>query len=234
VSHHLDDRRQVEPDFAKAIGGLAEAYGTALTAMRIQLYAAALGDLDLQTVRQCCSRALKACKFFPSAAELRSFAQATDDDRASLAWAGFAQAAGDIGAWSSLEVVDGAAAAALVATFGSWPEYCALADIAVATKRHEFLAAYRQALRDGHYVSTRLAGALEAGGQVARDSRVWVGVLTANGGVTTWREPKELAGGDGHARPAIGQAGDAEAGEGAALARRGEGQARRPGKVRGA
>lgn len=161
MSFHLDAHGNVEPEFARTIGALAEAFGQTVTAMRIKLYARALEDVPLVAVKAACAQAVREARFFPAVAELRHYLSASPDERALLAWGAFAQAAADVGSYRPLLVEDGAAAEALVATFGSWPDYCALTEIAVASRKAEFLAAYREAIRNGRpAVARTLAGAL--------------------------------------------------------------------------
>ena len=144
---HLDEHGQVEPEFGQIIGGLAEAFGVKITAMRIKLYARALEDVTLEDVKTACMKALRESTFFPVPAELRKYVTPSGEDAALIAWSGFASAASSIGSWRTLQVDDGAAAEALVAVFGSWPHYCSLPEVAVASRRAEFIAAYRQARR---------------------------------------------------------------------------------------
>lgn len=168
----------VSPEFARALVALAEAYGTELTAARIRLYWQALFDLEGDRLQAAFRAAVRECKFFPSAAELRALAAGTTDDAALLAFGAFQRAASRFGSYMSLVVHDHAAAHALQATFGSWPSYCELEDIAVAAKRQEFCAAYRQARREqaqGHPVALMgltdgnvgMAGLMRASGELS-------------------------------------------------------------------
>lgn len=207
---HLDARGDVEPEFARMVGGLAEAFGQTVTAMRIKLYAKALEDLPLADVRAACARALRECRFFPSAAELRGHVEPSVDDAALLAWVGFQRAAGRLGSYNSVAVDDGAAASALVSVFGGWPEYCALTDVAVAAQRQAFMAAYRAARRGGT-APALLPGTLEPSSWMATYR------LDAQGKVS-------LLEGQAYGQIGTGEAREAEHGDGAAQAGGGEGE----------
>ena len=208
----------VDRDFAELMGKVSAAYqNSKLTAAGIYVYASALGDFTFKQVRCAFSEAVKTCTFFPSIAELIKILQPTVDDAALIAWTGFASAAADVGAYSSLETEDAAAGAALAAVFGSWPDYCEQTDVAVNARRSEFLAAYRQARRTGQRGPYRLAGVLEAGGQYPRDGRaaiIWRGRIDARGAVRITRDVPALTegrDGDDDARAAAGEAGAAKA-----------------------
>lgn len=171
----------VADEFAKELVILAEAFGARLTEVRIRIYAEALGDLTIEQVRQARRRAVQECQYFPQAAELLRLVRPTTDDAALLAWTGLQRAASSVGAYAPLVVEDACAADAFVRVFGSWPAYCALEDIAVAAKRQEFLAAYRDSMRtvQAIHVTRHLSGCLP---QPA--GHTWVGRLGLNGRVT--------------------------------------------------
>lgn len=176
-------------DFERLIIGLCEAYGHKPTAARIALYERALSDLTVAELKGACLRAVRESKFFPTIAELRSHVEPGTDDAALLAWTALQQAQATVGAYSSLVVEDGAAGAALVAVFGSWPEFCGLPDVAVQAHKAEFMAAYRQARRSHDRGVARLPGALDAGTAAQPDgTAVWAGLITAAGDVQSFRD----------------------------------------------
>jgi hypothetical protein len=163
----------VDDSFLEVMLGLGSAYGTKVPAERMRQYAIALGDLDIDAVRIAAASAVRECSFFPTIAELRRLAVGTAEDAALLAWTSLGEAASRIGAWQDIEIEDGCAAAALVAVFGSWPTFCQLEEgPALAQRRVEFLAAYRQARRVGSTPNRLLPGL--AGGRAK---------LLAGGGV---------------------------------------------------
>ena len=108
------------------------------------------------------------------------------------------EAAKDIGAYRSLEVEDACTAEALVRAIGSWGEFCRLTEgPALALARTSFLACYRNARRrlGPSLPSVRIAGLLEADGNVSRESFAWFGRLTAAGRVEQVREQAMLPAG---------------------------------------
>lgn len=182
----------VTTEFAEAMLVLAEATGARLTEHRIRTYFALLSDVGIEDFRKAAYRCARERdqKFLPAdldarlptVAEIRSYLVASESDAALVAWSGLQRAAADVGAYASLDVEDGAAAVALVQVFGGWPEFCQLTDIAMATRKAEFLAVYRQLRRILH-APKRLAG-LCAGGS----ERSWVGRLLASGAVEHVRD----------------------------------------------
>jgi hypothetical protein len=194
---HVED---VSDEFALAMVHLADAYGAALSENRIRQYYQALGDLPAETLARAFGLARNECRFFPSIAELRSMVAGSTEDRALVAFSSLQLAATRIGAWSSLEMEDAAAAEALVLVFGSWPTYCELESPAVGMRRAEFVAAYRAASRRPRATRepVRLAGLCEAGGAVGTNhsARTWVGRVTSGGDVTTEVDRPALTGGE--------------------------------------
>lgn len=171
ASQHTTASGNVTPEFAELLVRLAAVYPTTgkLSEATIRVYARVLGDVPLDTLRQACARAARECRIFPVPAELLRFIGVTAEDQALLAWAALRQAAADVGGWVSLEVEDARTAAALQASCGGWPQYCALEEgPEMATRRQEFLAAWRAAhakgLRAVPGSPVRLAGTLEARG----------------------------------------------------------------------
>ena len=212
----INAQDEVSPAFAELMVKLASAYPSVrLTEIGIRVYARALDDLTLEQVRGACSRAVKECAFWPAVAELRKHIVASGEDAALLAWTALQQAAADAGAYASVELQDGASAEALVAVFGSWPQFCAEEEgPGLATKRQEFLAAYRQERRL-RKAPRRLAGFCEATGQYPADGgAVWV-VRIAGSAVMVMRDTQRIGEGDGYVRLALREAGVAKAPEGA-------------------
>ena len=122
------------------------------------------------------------------------------------------------GAYQSIELEDGAAAEALLAVFGSWPSFCEMEEgPALALKRQEFMAAYRQAVRR-KTEARRLPGICESDGTYPGAElalRVWKGRIGRDGRVMVARDAGRLAGGDdGEKRTALPEAGTKGTGEG--------------------
>lgn len=211
----------VDAAFATVLGGLSAAYGGGkLSGDMIRIYALALSDVPLDEVRRACSRAVRDCKYMPSVAELRAYTVAPAEDAALIAWTSFCQAAETAGAWASVIVDDGIAAAALAAVYGGWPSFCAQSDDgpSLTLHRQEFLAMYRQLRR--HQLTRvggfRLPGLCEAGGPalgaLATATCVWR--ITTEGAIESRRDQPGLP--SGHQQVALPQGTDAQAAEGQA------------------
>lgn len=72
--------------FAELLLGLGETYGEPVSDARMEIYFAALADLDLADVRKAATVLVRASKFFPRPSELREGANGSQDDRAEIAW----------------------------------------------------------------------------------------------------------------------------------------------------
>lgn len=203
----------VEERFAKLMVVLAEVLSTRLTEAKVRAYAALLGDVPYEQLQSAFRRAANTQRggCFPSPGELREHIGPTANDAGLLAWTALDNAARSHGAYASVEVEDGAAAEALMATCGSWSEFCAIDEgPALAIKRQEFLAAYRSAARQPQQ-ATRLAGLLESDGS-AGEGLVTRVLLT--GRVESVRERRQIGGTD-EQRLALPEAGTARVSEGA-------------------
>lgn len=207
----------VDAQFSKAMFNLAETLGTRITETRIRSYASLLADVPYEDLRVAFVRAAREGQtgFFPSIGELLAHIGPTPTDRGLIAWTALCQAAERVGAWASLEIEDGAAADALLTVFGGWPDFCEMADgPALALRRQEFLAAYRNARRSvaGPRRLTGLCG--QPPPELA--GRVWAGAVTAGGCVIVRRDAPQLEDhGDGLGRRnRISQGGATEAEEG--------------------
>lgn len=214
---YTDANGNVDARFARLLVVLAEGWSQTLNEHQIKLYAEGLSDIPYEQLQRAARAALRECRFFPKVAELRQFAVPATDDAALLAWAGFQRAASAVGSWSTLVVEDGYAGHAMRAVFGSWPAYCETDDIGVASRRQEFLAAYREARRiPGEGRPTVMNGRTELSGK----DRAWAGRLTASGTVQQipLRTALEALGGDIDARAALPQGGVEEDRQGAAEA----------------
>jgi hypothetical protein len=212
----------VDPQFAKLMLTLAEALGAKLTESRIRIYARLLGDVPYEQLRVAFTRAAneEESGFLPTVGKLRRYISPSEDDAVVLAWTALAGAAETVGAWQSIEVEDGAAAEALLAAFGSWQAYCETEHgPALALKRQEFFAAYRQAVRTGagRRPWKRLPGASEASGQAhaAGGRHTWAARLTAHGLVEAVRDTPRLSGGGTDGRAALPEGRDTQGREGA-------------------
>ena len=78
--------KQDREGFATLMLGIGETYGESVSDVRIEVYFAALADLDLADVRQAATVLVRTQKFFPRPSELREAVNGSQDDRAELAW----------------------------------------------------------------------------------------------------------------------------------------------------
>jgi len=182
---------EVSPEFARFVADLAAAFPTTgkPSAATFLAYGYGLADFTVAEIRAAVKRALDAgalSPYFPSLPELRRIVAGSADDAVLLAWAAFRRAADDVGAWASVEIVDAAAAEALVAVFGSWPAFCAEEEgPTLGQRRAEFAAAYRAARRalGPRAPSRRLPGLCEARGTYHGGPGVVRGVIDVGGAV---------------------------------------------------
>ena len=173
--------------FANIMTGLCEAYGHKPSARRIAIYRRALSDLSYDQLRDACVRVVRESTFFPAVADIRKYVEPATDEAGLIGWSALQRAAESVGAYKSLLVEDESLGQAVVAVFGSWPAFCQQTDIELATKRHEFAAAYKQARRGGVGVR-RLKGLCELSGQYEISNSVWAGLLSASGAVENVRD----------------------------------------------
>lgn len=142
---------------------MASGYNAPMSDLRIELYFAALHDLDIAIVERAITVAVNRCKFCPTIADLREVVDGSQTDRAELAWMTWKEAARKHGAYTSLDCADAAFAETILAVFTSWPAACSLdlSDEMWAAKRKEFERVYRVMERRELGGSRRLAGIAE-------------------------------------------------------------------------
>lgn len=204
----LDPNGNVSEWFAKLMFVAAEAVGVRLSEARIRIYAQDLAAYEKTSIERAFTKARRhGSGFFPSSAELIRHIEPSMEDRALMAWDSLTRAAEDVGGYRALAVEDQAAANALLATFGSWPEFCAYErGPELLVKRQAFLARYREELRvsDGRGDPVVLRGALpNATGEV--------GVLAIDGSVSL-RSDRSLTEGSENQRKQLTE-GEREDGE---------------------
>lgn len=124
-------------DFATLMLGLGETYGEPVSDARMEIYFAALADLDLAAIRHAATAHVRASKFFPRPAELREAVGGSSDERADLAWVQLLQEVRRLGPydrWDSNQgravppsprFFDEAAERAAMELFGGWGALCA-------------------------------------------------------------------------------------------------------------
>lgn len=110
--------------FGKFMFALGEAFGEEISAARIEIYFAALGDLALDDIRRSATTHVRESKFFPKVAELREAAAGSVTDRAELAWLELVRQVRRVGAYGRPTFSDPAIERAAVELYGGWGELC--------------------------------------------------------------------------------------------------------------
>jgi hypothetical protein len=188
------------PTFNESLTVIAEAFDMKLSPQRINLYFEALADFDWSQVERALGRAIKTCKFFPKVAEILELIEGSPDDRAQIAWVGAWAAVTTQGRYRSIRCEDAVVAETIRRVFRTWPDFCNLPAEGVEhnVKHREFLETYRvlakrQEERYGDYLvgvfeseNTRLGSVMDHG---ALSDQHPVGLIAANGSVTTVHEP---------------------------------------------
>lgn len=139
-------------EFSETLAGLAACYPNAkpLEAAQVKAYFRLLRDFDLTAVQAAIDSApSRHPSFFPAAGELLQSLEGRVEDQANQAWTLLLEASDD-GGYSSLRLFDKLQAGAMVATFGSWLEFCQ----AVRDCSAEMLAHYSKNFRS-HYATLR-------------------------------------------------------------------------------
>lgn len=116
--------------FAELMVGLGETYGEPVSDARMEIYFAALADLDLAAVRLAATVHVRTSKFFPRPAEIRELVGGTVEDRAEIAWAGVVNLVRKHG-WLGVDgrgkppaFEDDATRRAALELFGGWTALC--------------------------------------------------------------------------------------------------------------
>ena len=107
-------------------------------------YQLGLDGLTAEQISASVGRALRACKFLPSPAELRELAgELPIGERAELAWLEFSQAVSRIGCYKSVDFRD-SIVNAVVRSLGGWQACCSMdADKFDSFLRRDFLKTYQ-------------------------------------------------------------------------------------------
>jgi hypothetical protein len=123
-------REQDRGPFAELMLGLGETYGESVSDARMEIYFAALADLELADVRAAATAHVQSVKFFPRPAEIREAIAGSTDDRAALAWNAVLQLVrrvgypGTDGRGAAPAFPDPAAERAALELFGGWRALC--------------------------------------------------------------------------------------------------------------
>lgn len=186
----------VTEEFHRLMETLAEALGCRVTEAQVRAHAQLFADVEIDDLMMMFRRAAREIEFgggYPTPGLLRTFLRPRLDDAALLAWSTLSQAAERVGAWQNLYVDDPALAAAVDAVFGSWPEFCALADGPQLTlKRQEFIAAYKTARRFGEALPPRVLIGLCGPTDPEVAEHVWAGRIKLDGTIETKRDVAAL------------------------------------------
>lgn len=113
--------------FALLMLGIGETYGESVSDARMELYFAALADLELAELRAAATAHVRTSKFFPRPAELREAIDGRAEDRAELAWIDMLQLVRRYGFWQVPPAEawpDNATRAAAMSMYGGWKALC--------------------------------------------------------------------------------------------------------------
>jgi hypothetical protein len=118
-------RHSDRQDFAALMMGLSESYGEAVSEARMEIYFAALSDLELDAIRRAATAHVQTGKFFPRVSELRESIQGSVEDTAELAWVGLLRLVRRHGYMSPpKEWADPAMKRAAMELYGGWGALC--------------------------------------------------------------------------------------------------------------
>jgi hypothetical protein len=134
--------------FIRAFAVMTEVFKEDVSDLRTEAYFSVLSDYPIEQVEAGIKQAMRCCKFFPRPAEIvEQMGGGTIQDKAENAWTLFLDCLRVVGHYNSLWVEDGFFSYALDATFGGWlpatTQMHELSDEMVASKRKQFVSAYR-------------------------------------------------------------------------------------------
>lgn len=157
-----DDARE----FLRELAVVAETFDRTLSDPVLMIYFDALKDQPLDACLRALRTAIKTKTFMPKPAELRGLIESPGGDPEladEMAWLQYKELARRHGQYASVENVEGALAATILAVFGSWPEACGLelSSEMWASKRKEFGRVYRTMRANGVAAPQRLVGFCE-------------------------------------------------------------------------
>jgi len=152
--------------FGEGLTTLAEVFDKPITPALIQIYFAALADLDAQTVTAAMMTAAGSLRFFPKPVELRELITGTAADQGQQAWESILGAVKRFGGYTSVKFEDPAIADAVLAVWGGWTEACtklpSSEEPMFAAYRKQFAAAYELARKRPDHRAPYLPGIAEA------------------------------------------------------------------------
>ena len=113
--------------FALLMTGLSETYNEPVSVARMEVYFAALADLELADVRRSATVLVRTSKFFPRPAELREAIDGSSEDRAELAWMQLLQLVRRVGYMGTPDFGgDAALQRSALELYGGWGRLCEL------------------------------------------------------------------------------------------------------------
>lgn len=114
--------------FAELMLGLGETFGEPVSDARMEIYFAALADLELADVRVAATAAVRGSSFFPRPAEIRELIAGKAEDRAEFAWLALVKIVRGFGYYREPERSDWPdeqLRRAALELFGGWKSLCA-------------------------------------------------------------------------------------------------------------
>lgn len=142
---------------AELVTLLAEGFRQAVTEATLLAYWMALSDLSLKSVETAVQKALRECKFMPTAAELRALTgELSIAQRASIAFEAVAKATLTHGGYKSVNFTD-PLCNAVVRNLGGWQRLCEVEDVEEFEKwiRKDFERVYTLLAQQDHVNAER-------------------------------------------------------------------------------
>jgi len=143
-------KSSTKPDpFVDCIVTLAEAFRAKVTATTVKAYKIGLEGIDIKDLERGVAKAIRTCKFMPSASELRELSgEMSLADRALMAFAATEKALGRFGVYKSLDF-DDRAINATVRALGGLERICDVPANEWQFLRKRFLETYCAYVRSG-------------------------------------------------------------------------------------
>lgn len=131
-----------EAAVAISVGILGESFGRKITKVTIDAYVIGLGGMSPEQVQQATAIALRSCKFFPSAFELRQLAgESSVPERALVAWTVVFNAIGSTGGYLSVDF-DDPVINATIRSMGGWPKLTDTPNAEMPFRQKDFERVY--------------------------------------------------------------------------------------------
>jgi hypothetical protein len=151
--------------FAELLKAVAEFYDASISPVRQAMYFGTLQGYDFEIVRAAFNQFMQTSESkygFPKPIHIKEIIEGTEAEREANVWLALDDAIRKIGVWQSVIVGDPAMADAILRVWGSWVAACEFRnqndDILWNTKRKDFVAAYRLALKNPRDEPVLLSG----------------------------------------------------------------------------